>query len=118
MHGSDEERRRQGQTPATLPALDRLHGAPRRVTASGFTDLRSTRRTGRVVQLPLRVHPRVKAVVDALLERDGHPSMVALIEAAIDAYQQVHGVIDPELLPSEEELVRRIERERHLRDGR
>lgn len=94
----DEERERQERERARLPVIDRLHGGPVRTTVSGFPDQRSFRRTGRVVQLPLRVHPRIKVMIDAILRRDKHPSIVALFEAMLDAYQQVHGVIDPATL--------------------
>jgi hypothetical protein len=94
-----------------------LHGSPPRTTASGFKDLRSNRRTGRIVQLPLRLHPRIKAIIDAIMIRDKHPSVVALFEEMVDAYCQVHGAIDQSMLPSDEELVLRIEQERDKRDG-
>lgn len=119
MHGDDEDEewRRQQRELARLPLVDRLHGTPKRTTVSGFTDQRSYRRTGRVVQLPIRVHPKSKAIVDALLRRDNHASMVALFEAMLETYQKVRGPVDPASLPSDEDLVRQIERERRLRDG-
>lgn len=113
----DDELERQALERAGLSAIDRLHGSQVRQTASGFPDLRSLKRTGRVVQLPLRVHPKVKAIVMAILARDRHPSFVALFEDMVELYQRTHGPIDPALLPSEDELVRRIEIERLTRDG-
>lgn len=119
MIGSDEEeeRQRQERERARLSLLDRLHGTPPRKTASGFKDLRSNRRTGRIVQLPLRLHPRVKAMIDAIMLRDRHPSVVVLFEEMLDAYLEKHGDLDPTLVPSDEELVKRIEHERDERDG-
>jgi len=119
MSASDEEeeRRRQERERARLPLVDRLHGSSPRITASGFEDLRSKRRTGRVVQLPLRLHPRVRAIIDIIVERDKPPSLVALFEDMLEAYLEKYGPIDQSLLPSDEELVRRIENERDKRDG-
>lgn len=118
MHGHDEEeeRKRQERERARMPLVDRLHGSEPRTTASGFKDLRSNRRTGRIIPMPLRLHPRVKAIIDAIMERDRHPSLVVLFEEMVDAYLQLHGPISQALLPSDEELVRRIERERDRRD--
>lgn len=113
----EEERKRQERERARMPLVDRLHGVPPRTTASGFKDLRSNRRTGRVVQMPIRVHPRVKAMTDAIMMRDGHPSLVALYEEMLDAYFERHGPLDLALLPSDEDLVKRIEKERDKRDG-
>lgn len=113
----EEERKRQELERARMPLVDRLHGAPARTTASGFKDLRSKRRTGRVVQMPIRVHPRVKAMTDAIMQRDGHPSLVSLYEEMLDAYFDRHGPLAQALLPSDEELVERIEKERDKRDA-
>lgn len=119
MQGDDEaaERQRQARERAQLPVVDRLHGSEPRKTASGFRDLRSNRRTGRVVQMPLRLHPRVKAIIDAIMLRDRHPSMVALFEEMVETYQQVHGPIDLTALPSDDDFVRQIEQERDKRDA-
>ena len=43
--------------------------------------------------------------------------MVALFEEMLVAYLEKHGAIDQSLLPSDEELVRRLEQERDKRDG-
>lgn len=102
---------------ARMPLLDRLHGGPPGTTASGFKDLRSNRRTGRVVQLPLRVHPKIRAIIDAIMIRDKHPSVVSLFEEMLDAYQKIHGPVHESELPPEEELVRRLEDERDRRDA-
>ncbi len=118
MSGDDEEeeRKRQERDREKLPLLDRLHGSPPRITASGFPDLRSKRRTGRVVQLPLRLHPRVRAMVDFIMERDKPPSLAVLFEDMLAAYLEKRP-IDKKLLPNDEELVRRFEKERDRRDG-
>jgi hypothetical protein len=107
----EEERKRQERERAKLPLIDRLHGASPRITASGFEDLRSKRRTGRVVQLPLRLHPRVRAIIDVVMERDKPPSLVVLFEAMLEAYLEKNGPIDVSLLPSDEELVVRYEKQ-------
>lgn len=111
-----EERKRQQRERERMSLTDRLFGRPPRTTASGFDDMRSKRRTGRVVQLPIRLHPRVRAIVGAIMERDQHPSLVVLFEEMLEAYMQIHGPIDETKLPSDEELVRRLEDERDRRD--
>jgi hypothetical protein len=111
-----EERERQQKERERLSLTDRLLGRPPRKTASGFDDLRSKRRTGRVVQLPIRLHPRVRAIVGAIMERDQHPSLVVFFEEMLAAYMQIHGPIDETKLPTDEELVRRLEDERDKRD--
>lgn len=113
----EAERRRQEAERKKLPLIDRLHGSSPRITASGFQDLRSKRRTGRIVQLPLRLHPRVRAIIDLIMERDRPPSLVVLFEEMLAAYLEKHP-IDHSLLPSDEELVRRYELERDGRDGK
>jgi hypothetical protein len=120
MVGSDDEeaeRKRQERERERLSHVDRLHGSAPRTTSSGFKDMRSGRRTGRVVQLPLRLHPRVKAIIDAIMAQHRPPSLVALFEEMLEAYLEKHGDIDQSRLPSDEELVRRIENERDKRDG-
>lgn len=117
--GDDEkaERARQQRERSRLPFIDRLHGGAKRKTASGFDDLRSVRRTGRVVQFSLRVHPRVRAIVDLLIARDKHPSAVVLFEEMLAAYCERYGAIDDKDLPGDEELAQRVEKERDKRDG-
>lgn len=112
MHADDEEeeRRRQAEERKRLSLIDRLYGGPKRKTDSGFDDLRSTRRTGRVVQFSMRVHPRVRAIVELLITRDSHPSAGVMFEEMVDAYCERHGAIDNNDLPSDDELVRRYEK--------
>ncbi len=115
--GEDEERRRLGQERSRMALRDRLYGhAPRR-TADGFPDQRSERRTGRVVQMPLRVHPRIKAMMLAIKKRDNIPSLVVLLELMVDAYLKEYGDIDEADLPTLEVLVENLEQERDKRDG-
>jgi hypothetical protein len=115
--GEDEERRRLERERKRLEPRDRLYGyAPRR-TADGFPDQRSERRTGRVVQMPLRVHPRVKAMMLAIKKRDNIPSLVMLLELMVEAYLKEYGPLDEDELPTLEQLVEAMERERDRRDG-
>ncbi len=113
----DEERKRQERERATMSFMDRLYGRKPRITVNGFEDIRPKRRTGRIVQLPLRLHPRVKSIVDHIMERDKPPSLVVLFEEMVEAYLEKHGPIDPADLPSDEELIRRMEQERDKRDA-
>lgn len=108
----DEERERQKRERARLTFLERLYGIPYRITSTGFVDGRSLRRTGRVVQMPLRVHPRVKAMVMAIMERDKVPSFVVLFEEFAHAYLQKVGDIDWDKIPKNEALLEQIERKR------
>lgn len=123
MHGRDdedderEERERQVRKRAQMSPMDRLYGALPRKTTAGDDDLRSERRTGRLLPLLVRLHPRVRAIFRAVLKRDGPMSAVVLFELMLEAYLEKHGPIDQSLLPSDEELIRRIEEERDKRDG-
>ena len=103
------ERERQARERGRLSFMERLYGKANRITRSGFTDGRSERRTGRTIQLPLRVHPRMKAMVMAIRTRDGVPSMVVLFELMAQAYLEKEGDIDWSKLPSDDELLKRIE---------
>jgi len=121
MHGrndEEEERKRQERERNRLSPSDRLYGRGPRITASGFEDRRSKRRTGRVVPLPLRLQPRVRAIVDAIIDRDEHPSAVVFFEVLLDMYQQQMGAIDQSLLPSDEELIRRYLKGQDDNDGK
>jgi hypothetical protein len=113
----EQERLRLLRERQQLSPLDRLYSKPPRTTADGFVDQRSELRTGRVVQMPLRVHPQVKAMMLAIKKRDNIPSLVILLELMLDAYQKVHGALYVSELPSLESLVERIERERDKRDA-
>lgn len=119
MHRDDEaeERKRRDAERAKQSFVDRLHGLPPKTTASGFTDGRSRKRTGRVIPILVRVHPRVKAMLEFIIERDGIPSMVALLEEMIEAYCEVRGAIDRSLLPSDDELLQRLEKGRDDADA-
>lgn len=113
----EAERKLQQEQRRRLSLTDRLHGGAKPTTASGFVDMRSFRRTGRVVQFSLRVHPRVRAMVDAIMRRDGYPSAVVLFEEMLAAYCKIHGALDEKDLPSDEQLVECVEAERDKRDG-
>lgn len=108
----EEERKRRDKERRKLSFIDRLHGEAPRTTAGGFRDGRSKKRTGRVIPILVRVHPRVKAMLDLILERDGVPSMVTLLEEMIEAYCELHGKINQTELPSDDELLQRLEKER------
>ena len=112
----DEEYARQARERAKLSPIERLHGGPTRKAVSGLPDMRSLRRTGNVVQLGMRVHPKIKATAIALVARDGHGTMVSLYMEMLSLYQKTHAPVDPSMLPTEEELVRLIEMERLARD--
>jgi hypothetical protein len=113
----DEERLRLARERAAQTLQDRLVGSPPRMTKSGFPDKRRKRATGRVVPLGVRVHPRVKALWDKLIDRDGLPSGVVFAEILLKTYQEVNGFIPKSELPSDEELVQNLETERDKSDA-
>lgn len=115
--GEEDERRRLEQERRKMEPTDRFHGSAPRRTADGFLDQRFLRRTGRVVQMPIRVHPRVKAIILAIKERDNIPSLVTLFELMLEAYLKEYGPIDEADLPTLEELAGNMEKERDKRDG-
>lgn len=101
----EEERRRQAKERSRLPPEDRLHGEVRR-TKSGIYDRRSKgKRKYRVVQFPLRLRLRTRAMIDHIVERDHHPSNVELFEVMLEAYLEKYGQIPESEIPSDEELV-------------
>ncbi|MBK9080318.1 MAG: hypothetical protein IPL91_15065 [Hyphomicrobium sp.] len=118
MGDDDEEaeRKRQERERKSMSFVDRdlPSKAHHRQRLRGYPQ---ERRTGRIVQLPLRLHPRVKAMVDHIMARDQPPSLVVLFEEMVAAYLEKHGPIDPADLPSDEELIRKIEQERDKRDA-
>jgi hypothetical protein len=113
----EQERQKLMRERQQMASLDRLHSKPPRTTVDGFVDQRSALRTGRLVQLGLRVHPRIKAMMLAIKERDSIPSMVVFLELMLDAYQKEYGALDESELPSLESLVEQIEKERDKRDA-
>jgi hypothetical protein len=114
----EQERRRQEQERARLSKRDRIHGAPPVITASGFEDGRSRNRAGNVVQFPVRMQLRSRAIIDAIMKRDNVGKQVVLFEMMLEAYQQVHGAIEQSEIPSDEELIRNLEKERDKRHGK
>ena len=114
----EQERRRQERERARLSHRDRIHGAPPLITASGFEDGRSTNRAGNVVYFPVRMQLRSRAIIAAIMKRDNVGKQTVLFEMMLEAYQQVHGAIDKSEIPSDEELIRNLERERDKRHGK
>ena len=114
----EQERRRQEQERARLSHRDRIHGAPPVITASGFEDGRSRNRTGKVVQFQTRMQLRSRAIIDAIMKRDSVPKQTVLFEMMLEAYQQVHGAIDRSEIPSDEELIRNLEKQRDKNDDK
>lgn len=104
----EEERRRQAKERARLAPEDRIHGQVR-VTKSGIPDRRSKgKRKYRVVQFPLRLRLRVRAMIDHIVERDDHPSNVELFEVMLDAYLEKYGRIPEHAIPTDDELVEKF----------
>lgn len=109
MHGDDDDEEWLARERKRLSTDERIHGGAGRVTSSGFPDRRSQRRKMRVVPILVRVHPRVKAITDAIMDRDDIPSVPVFFELMLEAYQRVSGALDASLIPSDDELARMIE---------
>lgn len=120
MHGSNDEReewRRRELERARKAVFDRLYEHPG-TTLAGDEDGRGRgKRKYRVIRQPLSMHLRTRAIVRAIIERDHHESLPALFEVLIELYQEVHGHIAADNLPSDDELVRRHLDERDSRDA-
>lgn len=108
----DEERQRQKRERAYLTFMERIYGIPFRIADGGFIDGRSLRRTGRTIKVPIRVHPRMKSMIQTVMLRDNVPSVVMLFELAMMAYFEKEGDIDKSQIPSDEDLARQIEQKR------
>ena len=107
----EEERARQRKERRRLSTTNRWHKKPPLITKDGSPDMRSDRRTGRVLQLNVHVTPRVRAMVLAIKHRDGPPSLAVLFEEMVAIYLEKNGELDPALIPSDEELAERMEEE-------
>lgn len=120
MHGDGseaEERLRQERERAKLNPVDRIHGEPPRITASGLEDLRSKRRKGRVVQMSLRMRLRVRAALGFIIERDEHDGLPELFEIMLQLYLEKYGGIKEGDLPSEEDMIRQYLKKQDERDA-
>ena len=113
----EEERLRQEQERSRLAFRDRFYDAPPATSIDGGPDLRSAQRTGRVFQLNVRMGPHLRAIVTAIVLRDRPPSLAVLFEDMVQAYLEKRGALAKSLIPSDEELVRRYEKEKDIRDA-
>ena len=64
----------------------------------------------------VKLTPRFRAMVEAILNRDRPPSFAVLFEEFIDVYLEKHGALDPKLVPTDEELAEIME-EASFKDG-
>lgn len=111
----EEERRRQEDERKTMRRVDRVYDRPPMRTQMGDIAGQSRRRTGRRFPMLFRMTLTTRAVLMALKERDGIPSDPLVLELLIEAYLEKYR--DPPIvIPSEEELIERYERERDKRD--
>jgi hypothetical protein len=76
-----------------LTFIECIYGVPYRI-AEGGSSTAGLRRTGRTIKVPLRVHPRMKSMIQSVLVRDNIPSVVVLFELAMMAYFEKEGDID------------------------
>ena len=95
-----------------LELIDPLYDTDVITNAAGARDGRTRRRKGRVIQIPLRAHPRVVAMIEAILIRDGHDSVVDLFVVMLRAYCQVYGRFKKTDLPSDRVLIDRFLKKR------
>ena len=94
--------------------FDRLYDSDPAPSDDGSENQQKHRRTGRLIALGLRGHPRTKAMMIAIRDRDEVPSLVVLLELALEAYLKVHGAEDLDI-PSDDEIIERLEAERDKR---
>lgn len=113
----EEERRRQEKDQQDWSIIDRIHGAPPKKTKDGSGDIRSDKRTGRILSLVFRAHPMVREIILAIMKRDRIPSLALALELFVEAYLKTTRPLGDGDVPSLEEIVERIERERYKRDG-
>ncbi|MEQ1615979.1 MAG: hypothetical protein ABL904_24740 [Hyphomicrobiaceae bacterium] len=109
--GEEEERRRQARERAKMSAFDRLYGKP----ADGLHGLK---RRGRKAQMPLYMQLKVRAIVEAIMQRDHHDGLPSLFEIMLQLYLDKYGGIDGSLIPSDDELVDRYLRKQDKNDAK
>ena len=116
----DMERRRQAYERGRQSPNDRLYDNPPRISESGQPDGRSSskRRKGRVIPVPLRVHPRINAILRLILDRGPPDNVPDLFEDMIEAYLKIRTDVDQSELPSDEELIETFLDERSYRLGK
>lgn len=98
----------------TMPLNDRPYGKPRHVTADGFIDGRSERRTGRVLLMPIRMSLLGKALFRTIKKREGIPSDAVLLEILMEAYMKDKPIREDEI-PNLKQLVEQYEKEQDKR---
>ncbi len=113
----EEERKRQAKERAALPPEDRLYG-PKKLTAAGTYSLQHGRRTGRVVQFNARIRPKMRHMIEALIRRDGVPSLVVFMEMMLEAYQEKWGSLHEGDIPPDEEIIDMFLNEEEKRLGK
>lgn len=112
----EEERRRQRQERKKLPLEDQLYG-PKKRTAAGTYSMQHNRRTGRLVPINVRVRPKNRHIIEALMHRDKVPTIVLFMELMIEAYEKVYGSLDEGDIPSDEEIIDMYLKEQDKRDA-
>ena len=95
----EEERLRQRKENRRMTPKDRWYKKPPVVTKTGRRDLRSDQRTGRTEQMNVKLTPRLRAMVEAILDRDQPPSFAVMFEEMVDVYLEKHGALDPKSDP-------------------
>jgi hypothetical protein len=113
----EEERQRQRKENRRKTPMHRWYEKPPATNKDGGPDIRSERRTGRVLQMNVKLTPQVRAMVVAIVVRDRPPSFAALFEEMVKIYLEKYGELDPRLVPSDEELAERME-EARFKDGK
>lgn len=85
---------------------------------TGRRDRRTLKRRGRVVPLLIRAHPRVAAMLDLILQRDGHEHLTDLLVIMLQVYCKTYGRVRKSELPPDEVLIRDYLHQRSNRDER
>lgn len=90
-----------------LDLIDVLYDASKVIAnITGRRDQRTLKRKGRVVPRLIRAHPRVAAMVDFIMQRDGHEHLTDLFVIMLQAYCKVYGRVRKSELPSDAQIIR------------
>ena len=115
----DLERRRQQLELEQRATIDQLYVNPPRVSQSGLPDGRSApgRRKGRVINVPLRVHPRVNAILRLILKNGPPDTVPDLFVDMLDSYLKIRTDVNQSSVLSDAELIRLYLAEQEKKDG-
>ena len=113
----EAEWRRLEAERASKESIHRMY-AEMRITAAGDDDIRHERRTGRLLQMSFRMHPKTRQLIRAIMRLPHRPpSLVVLFEQMLEAYLKQYGGLNDSDVPSDGEAIDMFLKERDKRDG-